>query len=157
MILIRGKAHKVPSLIIISDVNINQNKEVCMVCINPKRVKVVVCGGRDFTDYDFLKKKLDSFRLWLQENHDEDVGLIIDGKAAGADTLANDYAKERGVLWARYAADWKSYGKSAGMMRNRIMLDQEPDYVVGFFGGVGTAGMIAISKAAGVSTFHIKG
>ena len=70
---------------------------------------------------------------------------------------SDDYAKERGVLWARYAADWKSYGKSAGMMRNRIMLDQEPDYVVGFFGGVGTAGMIAISKAAGVPTFHIKG
>tara|TARA_B100000945_G_C20340042_1_gene576868 strand:- start:640 stop:1035 length:396 start_codon:yes stop_codon:yes gene_type:complete len=121
-----------------------------------KLVKIIVCGGRDFTDYSFLKAKLDSFREWLQRNDDVDVGLIIDGMAQGADNFGHKYAVDHGILWARYPAHWKAYGKKAGILRNELMLDQEPDYVIGFFGGVGTAHMVKIAKDRNIPTFHVK-
>ena len=47
-------------------------------------------------------------------------------------------------------ADWKQYGRGAGPIRNREMLQySEPDIVVAFPGGAGTADMIRAARTAG--------
>jgi predicted Rossmann fold nucleotide-binding protein DprA/Smf involved in DNA uptake len=48
--------------------------------------KVIVAGGRDFTNYDLLKSTLD--KLFSQKTDIE----IVSGMARGADTLAVQYA-----------------------------------------------------------------
>ncbi len=48
-------------------------------------------------------------------------------------------------------AEWSKYGRRAGPIRNKQMLDVgKPHLVVAFPGGAGTANMVKQAKAAGV-------
>ena len=77
--------------------------------------KVLICGGRDFKDYDRLKKICDNL---LTPND-----IIICGMAQGADLLGKKYADEHGLSIEKYPADWENLGKKAGFIRNIEMLN----------------------------------
>ena len=77
--------------------------------------KVIIAGSRDFTDYDVLKEKVD--RILSRKIREEKEIVILSGCARGADTLAIQYALEKGYTVERYPADW-SIGKHAGYIRN---------------------------------------
>ena len=107
-------------------------------------MKVLVCGGRDFTNVAFVWREMD--RL-----HDATpISEIMTGGATGADTIANDWAKTKPIIRYVCKADWEKYGKSAGPKRNARMLEWEPDLVVAFPGGRGTANMVRRATAAGI-------
>lgn len=92
--------------------------------------KVIITGGRDFEDFNTVKKVLDCLPK---------IELIIQGGAKGADLCAKNYAHYRGVRSLTYLADWNQYGKSAGPLRNSKMLNDHKDaLVVSFPGGRGT-------------------
>ena len=111
-------------------------------------MKILVCGGRDYTDKALVYATLDQ----LKPTH------IVNGGATGADWFGLCYARDKGLPYSTYMADWKTYGKAAGPIRNQEMLDKEkPDMVVGFFGGTGTKDMIDRAQRAGINTTHIKG
>jgi hypothetical protein len=125
--------------------------------------RILVCGGRDFADRDRLISVLDKVcddRGWNMEptpdgNYLPDV-VIISGKARGADTMAIDWAVVNWQEWEEYPADWNKYGKSAGYIRNKQMLDEgKPDLVVAFPGGRGTANMVKLAKDAGVAVLEV--
>jgi hypothetical protein len=63
---------------------------------------------------------------WLHAEHQ--FTLLIHGDARGADWLAGEWAKERGVEVA-CPADWRRRGRGAGPIHNRQMLDEHPDLV----------------------------
>ena len=110
-----------------------------------KPLRVLVCGGRAYSDAAFLTYFLDQLHALTP------IGLVIHGKAPGADTLADMWARKRGISVHAFAAQWEKFGKRAGPIRNQAMLDKgQPDLVVAFPGGVGTADMMARAKAAGV-------
>ena len=44
---------------------------------------------------------------------------MIHGNQIGADLLAGQWAKSKGLKVAWYRADWHGYGKAAGPVRNR--------------------------------------
>tara|TARA_R100000700_G_C3168211_1_gene143104 strand:+ start:365 stop:649 length:285 start_codon:yes stop_codon:yes gene_type:complete len=90
----------------------------------------------------------------FQRNHSP-ITLIIHGDARGADTLGKFYAKNNGIPFESYPANWDLYGKSAGIRRNELMLAQNPDYVIGFYGGRGTAHMLKIARQKNITTLHI--
>lgn len=101
-------------------------------------MRVLVCGGRDYFDYVTLARKLDEFS----------PTELIHGAARGADSLADRYAREKGIPVQRFHADWQAYGKAAGPIRNKqMLLDSDPDLVVAFPGGKGTANMITTAKS----------
>ena len=75
----------------------------------------LVAGSRSFSDYRLLKQKMDKL---LKKQADV---TIVSGGAKGADSLAEQYAKERGYECVVIPADWDKYGKSAGYKRNRAM------------------------------------
>ena len=75
--------------------------------------KVAIVGSRKFTNYTLMKKVLDPVR--------DKIALIISGGADGADTLAQQYAKENGIPIHIYYPNWKRFGKSAGLKRNVII------------------------------------
>ena len=50
-----------------------------------------------------------------------------------------------------FPADWKTYGRAAGPLRNaRMIAEGKPDLVLAFPGGRGTADMTRKARAAGV-------
>jgi hypothetical protein len=56
-----------------------------------------------------------------------------------------------------YKAKWDKYGKSAGPIRNKKMLDEgKPDLVFAFPGGPGTNNMIKQAKEKNILIYNIK-
>jgi hypothetical protein len=112
--------------------------------------RVLVCGGRDCTDRAAVYASLDS----LHAEHRFTV--LIAGGARGADTLAAEWAGERGIPTEVYMAEWERLDRKAGPIRNQRMLDEGcPDLVVAFPGGTGTAGMMGIARKAGVPVIDL--
>ncbi len=49
--------------------------------------------------------------------------LIVSGGARGVDQLAEAWATTRGLPMIRYNPDWKQFGRGAGLLRNRAMVE----------------------------------
>ena len=113
-------------------------------------MRVLVCGGRDFTDWGMLCCALDSL---LRR-----PTVVIHGAARGADTLAGCWGELRRVpVWA-FQADWEKHGHAAGPFRNAQMIAEGlPDLVVAFPGGRGTADMVRQARGAGVRVIEVGG
>lgn len=112
-------------------------------------MRILVCGGREFNDYNLLSETLNPYI--------HDGLVIIHGAARGADTLAGSWAKDNGFETEEYPADWDKYGKRAGYIRNVQMLNEgKPDLVIAFPGGKGTEMMIDLANAAKVSVLEVK-
>lgn len=107
---------------------------------------VIVAGGRDFSDYELLSKTLDNYFA----NVTDEI-IIISGKARGADTLGEQYAKWHGYSVWGFPAKWDKYGKSAGFIRNTEMA-KNADALVAFWDGqsLGTKHMIATATQCGI-------
>ena len=86
-------------------------------------MKILVTGSRKWTDYDFIKTR-------LAELPPDTV--IIEGGANGADILAGTAAVSLGLRRIVVRASWDRWGKAAGAIRNRTMLDLKPDLVLAF-------------------------
>jgi len=110
-------------------------------------MKVLVCGGRTFNDRDRVFSVLD--RL----HHTTPITRVIHGGAPGADRLAGAWAALHTVPVSVFFAKWNDQGRGAGHIRNAKMLTEgQPDLVLCFPGGPGTAHMHRIAMAAGVLT-----
>jgi hypothetical protein len=115
-----------------------------------KPVRLLVTGGRTYWDEEELYRILDEIA------EDYPISVVIHGDAAGADTLAGSWAKDRGIPIIAVPADWQRLGRRAGPIRNRIMLEQcSPDLVVAFPGGRGTYDMVKIAKKVGIEVIEI--
>lgn len=114
-------------------------------------MRVLVCGGRDFADAELLYRELD--RIHAQTP----ISCIIEGGARGADYLASRWSAKNDLRdHKRFMADWAIHGKAAGAIRNQKMLKEgQPDMVVAFPGGRGTADMVRRAKAAGVKVVNV--
>jgi len=82
--------------------------------------------------------------------------VIIAGGARGADTLAVRAARDCGLEFREYPAQWQRYGRSAGPIRNQQMIDMEkPQLVVAFHEDIdssrGTRDMVARARRFGIS------
>lgn len=105
-------------------------------------MKVLVCGGRDYTDFEVIFDVLNLYAFT--------ASAVIHGGATGADTLAGEWANSHNITCRVYKPDWNKYGNGAGPMRNQKMLDDEkPDLVIAFPGGKGTADMVKRAKVIG--------
>lgn len=112
-------------------------------------MRVIVCGGRDYTD---------AHRIWSfldQVDADHGIGIVIHGMARGADMIAGKWARARGKVEKAVPADWATNGKAAGPMRNAAMLYFKPDLVIAFPGGAGTRDMVNKAIAAGISVLEV--
>ena len=104
------------------------------------RFAVIIAGSREFDDYQLLCAKCD----WLFQN--KKPTAILCGKARGADTLGERYAKEHDIPVDYYPAEWDRYGKSAGYIRNEQMA-MNSDALIAFWDGKsrGTKHMIDLA------------
>ena len=109
-------------------------------------IKVIIAGGRNFDDFNRLCQVCDEF---LQ---DQNKVEIVSGAYKGADLLGERYAAERNYPIKQFPADWKRYGKSAGLKRNTEMAAYA-DMLIAFWDGEskGTKHMIDLAKQAGLT------
>jgi hypothetical protein len=113
---------------------------------------VLVCGGRDFTDYNWLANTLEAAIVYGKM----DITQIIHGNARGADRLADRWASKMGIPCRRFDADWKTHRRKAGPIRNQQMIDEgKPDLVIAFPGPPGTADMTARAKRHGIPVTEV--
>lgn len=109
-------------------------------------MRVLVCGGRNFTDKVLLETVLDELKNANQ------VDCIIEGNARGADRLAGYWARKNKIDNIKFPARWDLYGNAAGPIRNQLMIDEgKPDYVIAFKGNKGTQDMIDRVLKANIS------
>ena len=92
-----------------------------------------MCGDRLWTDRDVIERRLKRLPSGT---------IILHGDARGADRLAGEIAQNLGFEVKTARAEWDR-GKSAGILRNRLMLDQNPSLVIAFHNN------IAASKGTG--------
>ena len=114
-------------------------------------MRVLVCGGRNFRSWGTVWHELSRLHDALSP-----ITAIIHGGATGADTFAGQWAEVKAITCHVYRAKWAEYGKAAGPIRNSIMLNEgNPDLVLAFPGGRGTADMVAKAEAAGIKVVQI--
>jgi hypothetical protein len=88
---------------------------------------VLITGSRAWVREETVHQALDAvIRVW-----GTDV-IIVHGTARGADTLAGDYAKLKGLTVEEHPADWDKHGKRAGYVRNAEMIALDADVVIAF-------------------------
>jgi hypothetical protein len=134
-------------------------------------MRIIIAGGRDFKDYHMLKAKC--FAIISQRPTGETIE-IISGKADGADTLGETFAKELGIPITEFPADWsnvfdrplliktskagRSYNALAGYVRNEKMAKyakKDKGILIAFWDrkSRGTKHMIDIAKKNGLKTY----
>ena len=93
-------------------------------------MKVIVAGSRFFTDYEYVKRYLDVFRMKYEIEEIVsgacDMGNLTfvrenGSKVFGVDGLGERYANEHGIPVKHFPANWKKFGLSAGPVRNGEM------------------------------------
>jgi hypothetical protein len=121
-------------------------------------VKTIIAGGRDYQFTKLDEALLDAMRDQITE--------VVSGKAPGADTCGERWARARGIpvhdapaKWSdlshpdaliRIRRDGSKYDARAGFRRNQEMADYA-DACILFPGGTGTEDMAKRAKAAGLT------
>lgn len=124
-------------------------------------MRIIVAGGRDFSDYKTLDEKIREIFISLGLERKEVE--IVCGKAKGADTLGEDFAKKFQLKLKYFPADW-TQGKKAGFLRNEEMAvyaQQDNGVLIAFWDGIskGTKHMIQLAKSykLKIYVFNYKG
>lgn len=114
---------------------------------------LIIAGGRDFNNYLVAYSVIDRIVVEILENGDNLV--IIEGGAKGADRIGREYAQEHGIPFITKEADWFTYGRAAGPIRNEIMAKMGTD-LIAFWDGQsrGTKHMIKTAESANLNV-HI--
>lgn len=120
-----------------------------------KILKLIIAGSRNFQDYWVLERNVLCF---LQRHRmDGEPVEVISGCAKGADKLGEKFAKRFDLSLIRMPADWKRYGKAAGMIRNKAMAE-DATHVILFWDGIssGTRNMAELAKKMNLVTEIIR-
>ena len=106
-------------------------------------MKLAVVGSRGFPDRNEVRRYLNNLDGGGIVSN---IGQIISGGAAGPDTWAQEWAKENGIPFMLYPAQWDLYGKRAGAIRNDMIV-KAADWVTAFWDGVSPGTRITIDLA----------
>jgi hypothetical protein len=111
-----------------------------------KPLKVLITGDRNSSvDFDAMIRK--QFSLLPPDS------VVVHGCCKGIDLYAADIATNMGFKTISYPANWDLYGKAAGPIRNKEMLNENPDYILAFHPNIkeskGTKNMITQALKAG--------
>lgn len=110
--------------------------------------RVIIAGSRSFNNYGLLKEHCLSL---LHDKMQRNVVVIVSGHACGADLLGERFAKEFGMTCEHHPANWKAFGKAAGLIRNAEMA-KNADALIAFWDGKsrGTSHMINFARRKGL-------
>lgn len=112
-------------------------------------MKTIIAGSRDIYDYEVVLSAVKESGFEITE--------VVNGMARGVDTLGGLYGRSNGIPVKQFPADWDTYGKRAGVMRN-VQMAEYADALIAVWDGKsrGTKHMIdtATKKGLKVYVFH---
>lgn len=110
---------------------------------------IIIAGSRDFKDYNLLERVTDNF---IEDNNISSPE-IVSGAARGADTLGEQYAKNKKIPLVKFPADWNRFKKSAGFKRNLLMAYYSHSAIIFWDGeSKGTKNMIDLAEIYNLNT-----
>lgn len=111
----------------------------------PYKINLAIVGSRTFTNKqrfnDLIADTLSSWNLKIT-----DINNVISGGAKGADTLAEQFAREHNLSLVVYKPDWNRYKNAAGPMRNTDIINA-CTHVIAFPSRAGRGTQDSIKKA----------
>lgn len=110
---------------------------ICESICTPSNInRVLVCGSRSITDTQWVYSQIEKYTQELIRSNPTNLNnpVLIEGEARGVDSIAKAYAIEHNWSIESYPAEWDKYGKSAGYIRNDIMV-KEADFVLVLWDG----------------------
>ena len=109
-------------------------------------MRTIIAGSRDVTDIAYV--------VWAIKAAGWEPTVVISGAARGVDRLGEQWAECVGVPVELFPADWATYGKAAGHLRNAEMADNAEALIAIWDGkSPGTKGMIQIATRKGLKVF----
>ena len=116
--------------------------------------RIIVAGSRNYKDYRRISSVLSEFIRKFSED-----GIrpeFISGGCRGVDTLAERFCKLHGYPIKVFNADWATYGKRAGYLRNKQMAEYAAETggsLIAFWDGKsrGTKMMIELAEGEGLA------
>lgn len=69
----------------------------------------MICGPRDCEDWDMLEEAI--------EESGFDITMVISGGATGVDSMAVEWAKQKGIPYKIFPADWKNLNAHGAVIR----------------------------------------
>lgn len=105
---------------------------------NLYRKRIAVIGSRKFRDEQSVKSELAIMLAGLPDGI-----MVVSGGAPGVDTWAKQLCEKLEIPFDEMPAEWEKYGKAAGMIRNKQLLDTVETFIA-FWDGTspGTKGAI---------------
>ncbi|TDD97213.1 SLOG family protein [Actinomadura rubrisoli] len=121
-------------------------------------MKLLVTGSRKWLDSGLVVDALCLF-LYSQLNSPGDFVIVHGHCPTGADHIADLWGESHADKVKRYPAQWNLYGSAAGPMRNREMINENPniDYVLAFplEDSKGTRDCMAYAKEKGLTVIDL--
>ena len=117
----------------------------CTIIKTKTNMKTAIIGTRTYDNYTQLCE--------IISNLEHKPSEIISGGATGADALAERYAKDNDLPLTIHLPNWKEYGKAAGPIRNKTIIE-DCEQIVAMWDGQskGTKHTIDTAKKIGKPT-----
>ena len=112
-------------------------------------MKVIIAGSRSITNYNLVSSIIDKAGFAITE--------VVSGCARGVDSLGERYAREHNISIKHFPAKWDTFGKSAGMIRNKEMA-YYADALIAIYkdNSKGTLDMIERAKKVGLAVYEVE-
>jgi len=112
-------------------------------------MKTIIAGSRDFESYAILYAVMQSVPWEITE--------VVSGCARGVDTMGENWAGDNRVPVKKFPAEWKTYGKCAGYLRNNEMANYADALVaIRFQGSKGTLHMLDLADQANLKIYKVE-
>ena len=109
-------------------------------------MKTIIAGSRGITDYHVLLEAYTECPF--------SITSVVSGCARGVDALGEKFANDNSLPLEKYPADWDTYGKRAGYIRNAEMADNAEALLAIWDGeSRGTKHMIDIAREKGLEVY----
>ena len=105
-------------------------------------MKLAIIGSRTFTDYTALDLAIKQFFCdATTDGYIPRFTEIVSGGAVGADSLGAQWGCEWGIKVVEHLPEWEKYGKRAGFIRNKTIIDNAT-HILAFWIGIVTGKQI---------------
>lgn len=111
---------------------------------------MLITGSRDWTNRTFVQETIAAVATKPEE------WVLVHGGAVGADEMAANFARSLGMRVEEHRADWDRYGKRAGYVRNKKMVDAGAEICLAFIKNESRGATMCANLAseAGITTWR---
>lgn len=101
-------------------------------------MRILITGSRDWSNKERIWDALsEQYHCWEHPAEECPEGMkpwvIVSGACpTGADAMCEEYGRLHGWTVERHPADWEQFGKRAGYLRNKEMVDLGADVCLAF-------------------------